>query len=64
WRRGRNQYNEPTDGATRLSRECEWCSAEFVVECRRARRTAGIGGRRVVGRRPGVRETIAETAKE
>ncbi len=34
WKQGRNQHNEPTDGATLLLRECEWCSAEFTVEKR------------------------------
>lgn len=34
WKRGRNQRNEPTDGAALLTRECEWCSVEFTVERR------------------------------
>jgi len=39
-------------------------SPQGLCFCRRARENAGIGGRRVVGLRPGVRERIAGTAKE
>jgi len=34
WKRGRNQHNQPTDGATLVERTCEWCGRLFTVEKR------------------------------
>lgn len=34
WKRGRDQHNQPTDGATLVERICEWCRRSFTVEKR------------------------------
>lgn len=34
WKLGRDQHNQPTDGATLVTRGCEWCSKEFTTEKR------------------------------
>lgn len=34
WKVGRNQLNEPTDGAVLVARDCEWCGDGFTVEQR------------------------------
>ena len=41
WKVGRNQHNEPTDGATLVTRKCEWCSVEFSVEKRQIAKSFG-----------------------
>lgn len=34
WKCGRDRHNEPTDGATPVFRQCEWCGDGFTVEKR------------------------------
>lgn len=41
WKLGRNQHNQPTDGATLLPRECEWCGDAFVVPQRQINKGFG-----------------------
>ena len=57
WKRGRDQHNQPTEGATQVDRACEWCGCSFTVEKRQINKGLGrfcslrcSGARRAVPR--------------
>jgi len=41
WKRGRDQHNQPTNGATLVERVCEWCGCAFTVEQRQVDKGLG-----------------------
>lgn len=41
WKRGRDQHNRPTDGATQIERACEECDAAFITLKRQVEKGGG-----------------------